>query len=145
MWNLLANPFFRLSHPCCMRAQSCLTLWDPKDCSLPGSSVHGILQARILERVAVSFSRGLSRPRDWTRISCIGRRILYHWATWEELSHPWTLPQSIIRTKPVSKTSLATKSSVSKVPTLLHGVSILLVICYYYVGMLLCCHPSLCE
>ena len=46
-------------------AQSCSTLWDPMDCSLPGSSLHGILQARILEWVAISFSRGSSRPRDW--------------------------------------------------------------------------------
>ena len=42
--------------------QSCLTLCDPMDCSLPGSSVHGILQARILEGVAIPFSRGSSRP-----------------------------------------------------------------------------------
>ena len=53
------------------------------DCSPPGSSVHGISQARILEWVAISFSRGSSRPRDQTCISCIGRRILYHWATWK--------------------------------------------------------------
>ena len=45
-------------------AQSCLTLSDPMDCSLPGSSVRGILQARILEWVAIAFSRGSSRPRD---------------------------------------------------------------------------------
>ena len=45
-------------------AQSCLTLCDPMDCSPPGSSVHGILQARILEWVAISFSRGSSQPRD---------------------------------------------------------------------------------
>ena len=45
-------------------AQSCPTLCDPTDCSLPGSSVHGILQVRILEWVAISFSRGSSRPRD---------------------------------------------------------------------------------
>ena len=45
-------------------AQSCPTLCNPMDCSLPGSSVHGILQARILEWVAISFSRGSSRPRD---------------------------------------------------------------------------------
>ena len=63
-------------------AQLCSTLSDPMDCSLPGSSVHGILQARILERVAVSSSRGSSQPRDRTRISCVsylGRWILYHW------------------------------------------------------------------
>ena len=46
------------------------------DCNLPGSSVHGILQARILEWVAISFSRGSSQPRDGTLISCIGRWIL---------------------------------------------------------------------
>ena len=48
-----------------MQVQSCLTLCDPIDCSWPGSSVHGILQARILEWVAVSSSRGSSWPRDW--------------------------------------------------------------------------------
>ena len=50
-------------------AQSCLTLWDPVDCSPPGSSVHGIPQARILEWVAISFSKGSSRPRDQTQVS----------------------------------------------------------------------------
>ena len=50
-------------------AQSCPTLCDPMDCSLPGSSVHGIFQARRLEWVAISFSRRSSRPRDWTRVS----------------------------------------------------------------------------
>ena len=53
------------------------------NCSPPGSSVHGISQARILEWVAISFSRGSSWPRDWTHISCIGRWILYHWVTQE--------------------------------------------------------------
>ena len=53
------------------------------DCSLPGSSVHGISQARILEWVAILFSRGSFWPRDQTRVSCIGRRILYCWATRE--------------------------------------------------------------
>ena len=52
-------------------AQSCPTLCDPMDCNLPGSSVHGIFQARVLEWVAISFSRGSSRPRDWTWVSCI--------------------------------------------------------------------------
>ena len=53
------------------------------DCSWPGSSVHGILQARILEWVAISSSRGSSQPRDCTQISCIDWQILYHWATRE--------------------------------------------------------------
>ena len=68
----------------CLHAQSlqsCLTLYDPMDCSLPGSSVHGILQPRLLEWVAMPFSRGSSHPRDGIRvsyISCIGRQALYH-------------------------------------------------------------------
>ena len=60
--------------------QSCPTLCDPVDCSPPGSSVHGILQARILEWVAISFSRGSSRPRDWTQVSCIAGRRFNIWA-----------------------------------------------------------------
>ena len=55
-------------------AQSCPTLCDPMDCSLPGSSVHGIFQARILEWVAISFSRESSQPRDQTRVSSIADR-----------------------------------------------------------------------
>ena len=55
---------------CCLVAQLCLTLCSPMDCSLPSSSVHGILQARLLERVAISSSRGSSWPRDQTHISC---------------------------------------------------------------------------
>ena len=68
----------------CVHAQLCLTLCDPMAHSLPGSSFHGIHQGRKLGWVAISFSRGSSRPRDWTRvscISCIGRRILYHCIT----------------------------------------------------------------
>ena len=67
----------------CVYVQSCPTLWDPMDCSPPGFSVHGILQARILEWIAISFSRGYSQPRDQTLISfisCIGR-FFTNWAT----------------------------------------------------------------
>ena len=59
----------------------------PMDYSAPGFSVHRISQARILEWVAISFSRGASRPWVWTCISCIGRQILYLWAILE-LTHP---------------------------------------------------------
>ena len=62
-------------------AQSCLTLWDPMDCSLPGSSVHGIFQAIVLEWIAISFSRGSSQPRDRTRVFCTVDRCLTIWAT----------------------------------------------------------------
>jgi len=55
-------------------AQSCPTLFNPMDCSPPGSSVHGILQARILEWVAIPFSRGSSQPRDQTQVSLIAGR-----------------------------------------------------------------------
>ena len=63
--------------------QSCLTLCDPMDCSLPCSSVHGILQARILEWVAIPFSRGSSQPRDWTQVSCIAGGFFTIWTTKE--------------------------------------------------------------
>ena len=53
-----------------MFVQSCLTLIDPTDCTPPASSVHGISQARILEWVAISYSRGVSQPRDRIFISC---------------------------------------------------------------------------
>ena len=56
-------------------------------CNLPDSSVHGLSQARILEWSAISSSRGSSRPRNWTRVSCIGRRILYHWVTREAIGN----------------------------------------------------------
>ena len=62
----------------CVCAQPCPTLWNPMDCSLPGSSVHGILQARLLEWVPIFYSRGSSRRRDQTHICCIGRQILYY-------------------------------------------------------------------
>ena len=58
----------------CEVAQSCPTLWDNVNCSPPGSSVHGILQARILKRVSISFSRGYSWPRDRAHVSCIAGR-----------------------------------------------------------------------
>ena len=60
------------------------------DCNPPGSSVHGISQARILEWVSMPSSRGSSRPRERTHVSCvscISRQNLYHWATWEVLQH----------------------------------------------------------
>ena len=66
-----------------MHAQSCLTLCNLMASSPPGSSDHGISQARVLGWIAISYSRASSWPRDQTRISCIGRWILYHGATWE--------------------------------------------------------------
>ena len=81
-------------------SQSCLTLWDPMDCSLPGPSILGILQARLLEWVAIPFSRGSSLPQDRTWVSCISGRLFTIWATRENwwlipkfktlLSSPWS-------------------------------------------------------
>ena len=74
----------------CVCAQSCLTLCDPMECSPPGSSVHGILQARTLERVAMPSSRGSSRVRDRTCMSRVSSI-----ATWEApllASHPSIYP-----------------------------------------------------
>ena len=59
------------------------SLCDPMDCRQLGLSVHGILQARIWEWVAIPFSRGSSQPRDWTCVFRIGRWILYHGTTWK--------------------------------------------------------------
>ena len=67
----------------CLVPLSCLTLCDPMDCSPPGFSVHWVFQARVLEWVAILFSRGSSRPRDQTRVSCIAGRFFTVWATRE--------------------------------------------------------------
>ena len=69
-----------------VHAQSSLTLCDPTDCSPPGFSAHGILQARILEWVAISSSRGSFQSRDWTHVSwvsCIGRQALWAETFWK--------------------------------------------------------------
>ena len=63
--------------------QSCLTMCNPIDSSPPGSTIRGILQARTLEWVAISFSRRSSWPRDWTPVSCITGRFFTIWVTRE--------------------------------------------------------------
>ena len=73
-------------------AQSCLTLYNPMDCSLPGSSVHRIFQGRILEWVAIPFSRGSSWPKDQTQVSCIIGRFFTIWTTREALVWPGNSP-----------------------------------------------------
>ena len=69
----------------CSVAQSCLTLCSPMDCSPPGSSVHGILQARILEWVAMPSSRGTLWTMDQTWVSCTAGGFFTTNATWEAL------------------------------------------------------------
>ena len=72
MRNLKDNIYIYI---CVLFTQSCLTLCNPTDYSLPGFSVYGTLQARILEWIAILFSRGTSQPRDWTLVSCITGRF----------------------------------------------------------------------
>ena len=83
--DLILEKFSLMHSYCCWVAQLCLILCDPMDYSPRGSSVHGILQAGILEWVAIPLSRDSSQPRDQIQVSCTGRQILYHWATWEAL------------------------------------------------------------
>ena len=75
-WILVIKPspiLYTLCVHTCFVTQSCLTLWNPMNCSPPGSSVYWIFQARMLEWVAISYSMRSFRPRDWTHISCIDR------------------------------------------------------------------------
>ena len=68
---------------CAKSFQLCLTLWDPMDCSSPCSSVHCTFQARILEWVAIPFSKGSFWPRDQIQVSCIAGKFFTIWATRE--------------------------------------------------------------
>ena len=73
------------------------TLCGPMDCSIPGSSIRRIFQARILECVAISYSRESSQPRNQTHlswVSCIGRWILYYWTIWKAQALTHTLPKA---------------------------------------------------
>ena len=94
-------------------AHLCLTDWDCVDCSPPGSFVHGILQARILEWAAISFCRGSSQPRDWNWVSCIAGRFYTLWATRE--ADTAYLQGKLIRIKKTFKGSspLANPNSIS--------------------------------
>ena len=88
-WCRQEGPSLLSSHqvyPLCVHAQSlqlCLNLFNPMDCSPPGSSLHEILQTRILEWVAMPSSKGSSQPRDWIQVSRIADGFFIHWATWE--------------------------------------------------------------
>ena len=81
---------------CCLFTQLGLTLfWPLQTAAHQGCTVHGISQARILEWVAISSSRASSRPRDHTHVSCIGRQVLYHWATREAKGLQLVTPTSL--------------------------------------------------
>ena len=81
---------------CCLVTESCPTLCDPLDCSPPGSSVHCISQARILERVAISSFKGSSQPRARTHNSCI-KNISIAWHKWIAALQLWSLTKSACR------------------------------------------------
>ena len=91
-----------------LKSFSHVRLWDSLDCSLPGSSVRWISQARVLEWVAISFSRRSSRPRDWTWVSRIVGRCFTIWATVEVKDQPSKLliVLSSVTFAPYLKTSL---------------------------------------
>ena len=94
--------------------------WEP-------GSVHGISQAKILEWVAISFSKGSSWPRNWTHVSCIGRQILYHWASREALT-------ASARRLITTKRSFSDENSVSFIKRKKSGrYEINLFICYWNV------------
>ena len=87
-----------------MHAQPCPIHCEPLDCSPQGPSVHVTFQARIWEWVAIPSSRESSQLRDWAHISCTGRQILYHWATWEALG--WVYAVEVNRTQVSSELGL---------------------------------------
>ena len=96
-WDLLILKLtpFSVHHAVCVlthfRRVWCLTLWDPMDCSPSGSSVHGILQSRILEWAAMTSSRQSSWPRDWTCISCSAGRFFTTESSGKPHSPCWLL------------------------------------------------------
>ena len=87
VWRFLKKLKGELPCVCAYLLQSCLTLCHPMDCSLPGSPIRGIFQARILEWVGISPSKGSCQPRDWTHISCTASRFF--------TGEPWGKPIGI--------------------------------------------------
>ena len=136
-FSFLPIPFLCLAW---LHAQSrlvCQILCSPMDCSLPGSSVHGTFQVRILEWVAMPSSRGSSQPSDWTHVSGIAGGFFIHWATWEGLTMSLTpnkcptlqiLPQSWLLNNPAYSKYLLIPSYSNVSITL----SVLKIHCYSY-------------
>ena len=104
-------------------AQSWATLCDPMDCSLPGSSVHGIFQAIVLEWIAISFSRESSQPMAWTRVSYTVDRFFTVWATREVRKLPYKYTNELSQ---VVRESYRYKQSINKsysyAPGLIHNL-----------------------
>ena len=115
------------THVCAQSPSRVQLFWDLMDCCLPVSTVHGILQTTILEWVTISFSRGFSWPRDQTHISCIsysGRQIVYHWATWEALSHTCIWVQTLQYSYEISSEELSNFLQVSQPVTMEAGIHV---------------------
>ena len=91
-----------------------VTLCDPMDCSPPDSSVYGILQARILEWVAIPFSKVSSQPRNWTQVFCIAGRFFTIWATREASSIVYACVIDERSNKSAVKESKGSQSKISK-------------------------------
>ena len=110
-YGLLPEQWFSIQvayqNPLCLVAQLCPTLCDPMDCSLPGSSVHGILQARILAWVAISSSRGFSQHRNWTQVSCIAGGFFTIWATRETPGDLQKMLMGLPYPRPIESISLS--------------------------------------
>ena len=120
--------------------KSCPTLCDPMNRSPQGSSVHGILQARILEWVAVSSSRGSLQPRDWTQVYCIAGGFFTNWATREALVWTWEINKYWLTEW------LGRKSKDWEVPSWIPGIPWHVLFCHLalgrQVGMVGNCHWS---
>ena len=101
------NCWMKLIVTVCPVAWLCPSLCDPMDCRPPGSSFHGIFQARTLKWVSIPLSRGSAGSRDQICLSCIGKRILYHWDTWEVLK----LLRSLKKKKKKKKIKLIIKEA----------------------------------
>ena len=99
----IAGRFFAVWATSEVKSLNRVWLCDPTDCTLPGSSVHGIFQAIVLEWIAISFSRGSSWPRDRTQVSCIVDRRFTIWATREVLEPPGKLLKIEIKLSEVNK------------------------------------------
>ena len=119
-------------------AQSCLTHCDLMDCSPPGSSVHGILQARRLNCVAIPFSRGPSQPKDWTQISCTAGSFFTVWATREAQIAEMRVKQPSSMSPDTCHTQKSTKFLNLRYP----GFPSLTIISDVQIICLLCCKPS---
>ena len=123
---------------CVKSLQSCPTLCDLMDCSPPGSSVHGILQARRLNCVAIPFSRGPSQPKDWTQISCTAGSFITVWATREAQIAEMRVKQPSSMSPDTCHTQKSTKFLNLRYP----GFPSLTIISDVQIICLLCCKPS---